>query len=93
MERICILVQEYNKPEMSEDYVFCEVIKSSAPLRNFPLHKNYISKFSTKLMIGKAYIISYAQTPSKCGKYTNHSVGAIYAELTEQQKQNILLGL
>lgn len=91
MERICILVQEYNKPEMS-DYVFCKVIKSSGSLRNFPLSKNYVSKFSTKLKMGKAYIIDYAQTPSKCGKYTNHSVGAIYAELSEQQLMNILLG-
>jgi hypothetical protein len=43
-------------------------------------------------MTGKAYIIDYVQTPSKCGKYTNHSVGAVYAELSEQQTMNILLG-
>ena len=85
---ICILVQKYNT--YSANYVFCEVIKG-AP-RNFRLHKNYIKAFSNPVTIGKAYIVKHSEVPSDCGQFTNVSI-SVMAELSEEAKVNILLGL
>jgi hypothetical protein len=84
---ICILVQKYNTD--SANYVFCKVIKGAA--RNFRLHKNYISKFTNPLSIGKAYIVEHQETPSDCGQFTNVSI-SVLSELSEEAKMNILLG-
>jgi hypothetical protein len=86
MENIIILVQKYSKD--SANYVFCKVIKGSAT--NFRLHKNYISKFSTKLQVGKAYAVEHSTEPSDCGQFTNVSI-SVLAELSEEAKVNILL--
>ena len=85
---ISILVQKYNSDPAN--YVFCKVI-SRHSVRNFRLHKNYISKFSTPLTIGKAYIVTHAELPSDCGQYTNVSI-SILTELSEEAKVNLLLG-
>ena len=86
MENIIILVQKYSKDPAN--YVFCKVIKG--PATNFRLHKNYISKFSTKLQLGKAYAVEHSAIPSDCGQFTNVSI-SVLAELSEEAKVNILL--
>lgn len=91
METICILVQEYNNTNMS-DFVYCKVIKASSPIRSFPLRKAYISSFSTPLKYDTGYILEYCTKPSKCGKYTDHKVGAILDTLTKQEIRAMLLG-
>lgn len=87
-ETISILVQQYSKDPAN--YIFCKVISGSPT--NFRLRKEYVSKFSTKLTIGKAFIVTYAERPSDCGQFTNISVSPL-AELSEEQKVKLLLGL
>lgn len=86
---VSILVQKYNSDPVN--YIFCKVLNPSGT-RNFRLHRNYVSKFSTPLQIGKAYIVEHTESPSDCGQFTNISV-SVLAELSEDQKVKLLLGL
>jgi len=79
MERIIILVQEYNKD--NTNYVFCSNL--SNPGANFRLHKNYIKAFARPIKVGKYYLVDYGQEPSKCGEYMNHKINVI-TELKEE---------
>jgi len=79
MEKIIILVQEYNKD--NANYVFCNNL--SSPGDNFRLRKNYINKFARPIKIGKYYLVDYCQTPSECGNYMNHKINVI-TELKEE---------
>lgn len=91
METICILVQEYQNPNMS-DFVYCKVIKAPRELKPFLLRKAYISAFRVPLKYDTGYIIEYYQKPSKCGKYTDHKVGSVLDELTKAEVRAMLLG-
>jgi hypothetical protein len=73
MKTIAIMVQEYHKDK--DNYVYCKNVKN--PKGNFTLHYNYISKFSTPLEVGKAYLVEHMTEPSECGEYTNHKINVL----------------
>ncbi len=87
MENIIILVQKYSKDPAN--YVYCKVLEGGP--NPFRLHKNYISKFTTKLQIDTAYAVEYRAEPSECGQFTNISVNVL-AKLSEEAKLKYILG-
>lgn len=85
MSTIAIMVQKYHKDQ--SNYVYCRNMSDSES--NFILHRNYISKFSEPIKVGKAYLVDYTTEPSKCQEYMNHKINVI-SELTMKDVLSML---